>query len=146
MSLVSIDSKELAATARHRKTSGPGQAPPEDAGLGASWPRVADRRSGSGHEFYAEKRERPGNPPGVYLRMQMVGYLEGTGSERGTAYPFSPTGCEHNRARGDNASIRLNQSYTDGWSSGGNEMRVTYHRKTPLRTSKRGGLAELPLD
>ena len=37
-------------------------------------------------EFYAEKRGRPGFPPGVYFRMMMVGYLEGIGSERGIAW------------------------------------------------------------
>ena len=37
-------------------------------------------------EFYAEKRGRPGIPPGVYFRMLMVGYLEGIGSERGIAW------------------------------------------------------------
>ena len=37
-------------------------------------------------EFYAEKRGRPGIPPGVYFRMPMVGYLEGIGSERGIAW------------------------------------------------------------
>ena len=37
-------------------------------------------------EFYAEKRGRPGIPPGVYFRMMMVGYLEGIGSERGIAW------------------------------------------------------------
>ena len=37
-------------------------------------------------EFYAEKRGRPGIPPGVYFRMLLVGYLEGIGSERGIAW------------------------------------------------------------
>ena len=37
-------------------------------------------------EFYAQKRGRPGIPPGVYFRMLMVGYLEGIGSERGIAW------------------------------------------------------------
>ncbi len=37
-------------------------------------------------EFYAEKRGRPGIPPGVYFRMLVVGYLEGIGSERGIAW------------------------------------------------------------
>ncbi len=37
-------------------------------------------------EFYAEKRGRPGIPPGVYFRMLMVGYLEGIASERGIAW------------------------------------------------------------
>ncbi len=43
-------------------------------------------------EFYAEKRGRPSirtdslDPPGVYFRMLMVGYLEGIGSERGIAW------------------------------------------------------------
>jgi len=37
-------------------------------------------------EFYAEKRGRPGIPPGVYFRMPMVGYLEGIGSQRGIAW------------------------------------------------------------
>ncbi len=36
--------------------------------------------------FYAERRGRPGIPPGVYFRMLMVGYLEGLGSERGIAW------------------------------------------------------------
>ena len=36
-------------------------------------------------EFYAEKRGRPGIPPGVYFRMVMAGYLEGIASERGIA-------------------------------------------------------------
>ena len=37
-------------------------------------------------EFYAEKRGRPGIPPGVYFRMLTVGYLEGIGAERGIAW------------------------------------------------------------
>lgn len=32
--------------------------------------------------FYAERLGRPSIPPGVYFRMLMVGYFEGTGSER----------------------------------------------------------------
>ncbi len=32
--------------------------------------------------FCAERRGRPGVPPGVYFRMPMVGCLEGLGSER----------------------------------------------------------------
>ena len=36
--------------------------------------------------FYAEKRGRPGIPPGVYFRMLIVAYLEGIGSERGIAW------------------------------------------------------------
>ena len=36
--------------------------------------------------FYAEKRGRPGLPPGVYFRMLLVGYLEGIDSERGIAW------------------------------------------------------------
>ena len=34
-------------------------------------------------EFYAEKRGRPGIPPGVYFQMLMVGYLEGIGTGAG---------------------------------------------------------------
>ncbi len=37
-------------------------------------------------EFYADRRGRPGVPPGVYFRMLLVGYLEGLGSERGIAW------------------------------------------------------------
>ncbi len=43
-------------------------------------------------EFYAEKRGRPSIPPGVHFRMLMVGYLEGTGSERGIAWRCADTG------------------------------------------------------
>ena len=39
--------------------------------------------------FYAEKRGRPGIPPGVYFRMLMVGYLEGISPERGIAWRCS---------------------------------------------------------
>ena len=37
-------------------------------------------------EFYAAQRGRPSIPPGVYLRMLMMGYLEEIGSERGIAW------------------------------------------------------------
>lgn len=49
-------------------------------------------------EFYAEKRGRPSirtdslDPPGVYFRMLMVGYLEGIGSEREIAWRCADTG------------------------------------------------------
>jgi transposase len=36
--------------------------------------------------FYAEKKGRPGVPPGVYFRMLMIGYFEGLDSERGIAW------------------------------------------------------------
>ena len=36
--------------------------------------------------YYAEKRGRPGIPPGVYFRMLFVGYFEGIGSQRGIAW------------------------------------------------------------
>ena len=36
--------------------------------------------------FYAESMGRPGIPPGVYMRMLMVGYFEGIDSERGIAW------------------------------------------------------------
>jgi transposase len=36
--------------------------------------------------YYAEKRGRPGIPPGVYFRMLLVGYFEGLGSQRGIAW------------------------------------------------------------
>lgn len=35
--------------------------------------------------FYAEGKGRPGIPPGIYMRMLMVGYFEGLHSERGIA-------------------------------------------------------------
>ncbi len=37
-------------------------------------------------KFYAKKMGRPGVPPGVYVRMLLVGYFEGIGSERGIAW------------------------------------------------------------
>jgi transposase len=39
--------------------------------------------------FYAEKRGRPGLAPGIYFRLLMVGYFEGTDSERGIAWRAS---------------------------------------------------------
>ena len=36
--------------------------------------------------FYAEKMGRPSLPPGVYVRMLLVGYFEGIDSERGIAW------------------------------------------------------------
>ncbi len=36
--------------------------------------------------YYAERIGRPGIPPGVYFRMQMIGYLEGLDSQRGIAW------------------------------------------------------------
>lgn len=36
--------------------------------------------------FYQRTIGRPGIPPGVYFRMQMIGYLEGLDSERGIAW------------------------------------------------------------
>lgn len=36
--------------------------------------------------FYAEGKGRPGIPPGIYMRMLMVGYFEGLDSERGIAW------------------------------------------------------------
>jgi transposase len=38
---------------------------------------------------YAEKKGRPGIPPGVYFRMIFVGYFEGIGSQRGIAWRCS---------------------------------------------------------
>lgn len=35
------------------------------------------------HPFYAEGKGRPSIPPGVYMRMLMVGFFEGLDSERG---------------------------------------------------------------
>lgn len=37
-------------------------------------------------EFYAESQGRPSVSPGVYFRMLMVGYLEGTDSDGGIAW------------------------------------------------------------
>ena len=36
--------------------------------------------------FYTEGRGRPGIPPGIYMRMLMVGFFEGLDSERGIAW------------------------------------------------------------
>ena len=36
--------------------------------------------------FYADDKGRPGLAPGVYFRMQLIGILEGLGSERGMAW------------------------------------------------------------
>jgi len=36
--------------------------------------------------FYAAKKGRPSLPPGVYFRMQLIGYFEGLDSERGIAW------------------------------------------------------------
>ncbi len=36
--------------------------------------------------FYAKGKGRPGIPPGIYMRMLMVGYFEGFDSERGIAW------------------------------------------------------------
>jgi transposase len=36
--------------------------------------------------FYVEKKGRPSIPPGVYMRMLMIGYFEGIDSERGIAW------------------------------------------------------------
>ncbi len=37
-------------------------------------------------KFYAGTVGRPGLPPGVYLRMLLIGYFEGIDSERGIAW------------------------------------------------------------
>ena len=37
-------------------------------------------------EFYAEKKGRPSIPPGVYMRMLLIGFFEGIDSERGIAW------------------------------------------------------------
>lgn len=37
-------------------------------------------------KFYAKKMGRPGVPPGVYVRMLLVGYFEGIDSERGISW------------------------------------------------------------
>ncbi len=39
--------------------------------------------------YYAERKGRPGIPPGVYFRMLLVGYFEGIGSQRGIAWRCS---------------------------------------------------------
>jgi transposase len=41
--------------------------------------------------FYecAEKRSQPSLPPGVYFRMQLIGYFEGLDSQRGIAWRCS---------------------------------------------------------
>ena len=36
--------------------------------------------------FYSNKQGRPSLPPGVYFRMQLIGYFEGLDSERGIAW------------------------------------------------------------
>ncbi len=36
--------------------------------------------------FYSKKQGRPSLPPGVYFRMQLIGYFEGLDSERGIAW------------------------------------------------------------
>src|SRR2546427_2852189 len=36
--------------------------------------------------FYAEGKGRPSIPPGVYMRMLLVGFFEGLDSERGIAW------------------------------------------------------------
>jgi transposase len=36
--------------------------------------------------FYAETMGRPGVPPGIYLRLLLIGYFEGIDSERGIAW------------------------------------------------------------
>jgi len=36
--------------------------------------------------YYAKKQGRPSLPPGVYFRMQLIGYFEGLDSERGIAW------------------------------------------------------------
>jgi transposase len=38
------------------------------------------------HRFYAEGKGRPSIPPGVYMRMLLVGFFEGLDSERGIAW------------------------------------------------------------
>jgi transposase len=35
--------------------------------------------------FYAETMGRPGRPPGIYVRLLLIGYFEGIDSERGIA-------------------------------------------------------------
>lgn len=37
-------------------------------------------------KFYAERMGRPGVAPGIYFRMQLIGYFEGIDSERGMAW------------------------------------------------------------
>ena len=36
--------------------------------------------------FYAETMGRPGLPPGIYLRLLLIGYFEGIDLERGIAW------------------------------------------------------------
>jgi len=36
--------------------------------------------------FYAETIGRPGLPPGIYLRLRLIGYFEGIDAERGIAW------------------------------------------------------------
>ena len=36
--------------------------------------------------FYTEKRGRPSLPPGMYLRLLLIGYFEGIDAERGIAW------------------------------------------------------------
>ena len=40
-------------------------------------------------EYYADKRGRPGIPPGTYFRMLLIGYFEGITSQRGIAWRCS---------------------------------------------------------
>lgn len=62
--------------------------------------------------FYAEKMGRPSIPPGIYLRMLMVGYFEGIDSERGIAWRCADSlslreflGCAVDESTPDHSSV-----------------------------------------
>ena len=105
-------------------------------------------------EFYAGNRGRPGVPPGVYFRMLMAGYLEGTGSERGIAWrcadSFSPReflgyGLAENPPEHSTLSKtrkRLSVAYSD---DAGHQFRQADHRfrSMPITLEERRSIAAL---
>jgi transposase len=48
--------------------------------------RFDDSVEAQSAEFYAEKIGRPGLPPGIYLRLLLIGYFEGLDTEHGIAW------------------------------------------------------------
>jgi len=59
--------------------------------------------------FYAEGKGRPSIPPGVYMRMLLVGFFEGLDSERGIAWRCA-----------DSLSLRqlsLDEAGAGGWTA-----------------------------
>ncbi len=58
--------------------------------------------------FYSNKQGRPSLPPGVYFRMQLIGYFEGLDSERGIAWR-----CADSLALREFLGISLSESTPD---------------------------------